>query len=129
MLETYRGTVYPWECDHMGHMNVQYYAAKFDEATWQLFHSINISPRYLRENKKGMVAVDQKTKYKKELLPGDTIFITSEVIEIKKKTILFKHTMRICDNDDIAAETELLGVHIDTEKRCSCEFSVDINKS
>lgn len=19
---TYRGTVYPWQCDHMGHMNV-----------------------------------------------------------------------------------------------------------
>ncbi len=21
-METYRGVVYPWQCDHMGHMNV-----------------------------------------------------------------------------------------------------------
>ena len=22
LVETYRGAVYPWHCDHMGHMNV-----------------------------------------------------------------------------------------------------------
>ena len=31
---TYRGVVYPWDCDHMGHMNVMRYVGKFDEATW-----------------------------------------------------------------------------------------------
>ena len=31
---TYRGTVYPWQCDHMGHMNVMWYVGKFDEASW-----------------------------------------------------------------------------------------------
>jgi acyl-CoA thioester hydrolase len=30
---TYRGTIYPWHCDHMGHMNVMWYVGKFDEAT------------------------------------------------------------------------------------------------
>ena len=34
---TYRGTIYPWHCDHMGHMNVMWYVGKFDEATWQFF--------------------------------------------------------------------------------------------
>jgi acyl-CoA thioester hydrolase len=29
----YRGTIYPWHCDHMGHMNVMWYVGKFDEAT------------------------------------------------------------------------------------------------
>jgi acyl-CoA thioester hydrolase len=27
---TTRGTVYPWRCDHMGHMNVMWYVGKFD---------------------------------------------------------------------------------------------------
>jgi acyl-CoA thioester hydrolase len=22
---TYRGTVYPWQCDHVGHMNIMWY--------------------------------------------------------------------------------------------------------
>ena len=39
---TYRGTVYPWQCDHVGHMNIMWYVGKFDEANWNLF-----APRYL----------------------------------------------------------------------------------
>ena len=31
---TYRGTVYPWQCDHVGHMNIMWYVGKFDEANW-----------------------------------------------------------------------------------------------
>ena len=37
---TYRGTVYPWHCDHMSHMNVMWYVSKFDEATWQFFNHL-----------------------------------------------------------------------------------------
>jgi hypothetical protein len=57
---TYRGMVYPWHCDHMGHMNVMWYVGKFDEATWQLFSSIGITAEYLRAGDRGMVAVDQR---------------------------------------------------------------------
>src|SRR5215470_11750022 len=32
-LITARSVVYPWQCDHMGHMNVMWYTGKFDEAT------------------------------------------------------------------------------------------------
>jgi uncharacterized protein (TIGR00369 family) len=41
--DTYRGTVYPWHCDHMNHMNVMYYVGKFDEATWNLMSHIGMS--------------------------------------------------------------------------------------
>ena len=44
-LLTYRGTVYPWQCDHMGHMNVMWYVGKFDEATWQFMASLGLSQR------------------------------------------------------------------------------------
>ena len=40
---TQRGTVYPWECDHMGHMNVRWYAAKFDDACWQLLANLALT--------------------------------------------------------------------------------------
>jgi acyl-CoA thioesterase FadM len=39
-LLTYRGAVYPWHCDHVGHMNVKWYVGKFDEATWQFFNAL-----------------------------------------------------------------------------------------
>ena len=33
MLKTYVGAVYPWQCDQVGHMNVAFYVARFDEGT------------------------------------------------------------------------------------------------
>ena len=68
---TYRGTVYPWHCDQMGHMNVMWYVGKFDEATWQLFAAAGITPSYLRAQRRGMVAVDQRLSYRGELYAGD----------------------------------------------------------
>ena len=44
MIETYRGVVYPIHLDHMGHMNVQWYTSKFDEATWHLCSALGMSP-------------------------------------------------------------------------------------
>ena len=41
--ETYRGAIYPWQCDHMGHMNVMWYVGKFDEATWNLFAALGVT--------------------------------------------------------------------------------------
>ena len=43
MIETYRGVVRPHHLDHMGHMNVQWYTAKFDEATWHFFSLLGLS--------------------------------------------------------------------------------------
>jgi len=57
---TYRGTVYPWQCDHMGHMNVMWYVGKFDGATWQLFSALGLTPAFLRRENRGMAAVDQR---------------------------------------------------------------------
>jgi len=39
---TYRGIVYPWHCDYMGHRNVMWYAGKFDEACWQLLAMLDL---------------------------------------------------------------------------------------
>jgi acyl-CoA thioester hydrolase len=63
---TYRGTVYPWQCDHVGHMNIIWYVGKFDEANWNLFARIGLTPTYLRESGRGMAAVEQNISYKRE---------------------------------------------------------------
>jgi hypothetical protein len=68
---TYRGTVYPWQCDHVGHMNIMWYVGKFDEANWNLFARLGLTPSYLRGSGRGMAAVQQNITYKRELLAGD----------------------------------------------------------
>ncbi len=66
-LLTYRGTVYPWHCDHIGHMNVMWYVGKFDEGTRQFFNAIGLTPSFLRTANRGMAAVDQQVSL---LCPG-----------------------------------------------------------
>ncbi len=120
LVITYRGVVYPWQCDHMGHMNVMWYVSKFDEATWQLFGGLGITASYMRENNRGLAALEQHTAYKCELLPGDTITIRSGVLEVREKVVRFFHEMSKDENDEVAAITALTGVHMDTQARKSC---------
>ena len=118
--------VYPWHCDHMGHMNVMWYTGKFDEATWHLLARIGLTPSYLREQKRGMVAVQQETSYKRELVAGDLIEIQSGVLEIREKVIRSFHEMLNAETRELAAKTILTGVHLDTEMRKSCPFPAEI---
>ena len=120
MIETYRGVVYPGQLDHMDHMNVQWYISKFDEATWHLFAFVGITPTYIRENDRGMAALEQITKYKVEARAGDLLYTRSRILEVKSKTIRFMHVMYNSESGEEVATTELLAVHLDRSKRKAC---------
>lgn len=117
---TYRGTVYPWHCDHMGHMNVMWYVGKFDEATWQFFAAIGLGPASLRANGRGMAAVEQRITYARELHAGAVVSVTTVVDEVHDRKIRFTHQMRNDDSAELAATTTILGVHFDAASRRAC---------
>jgi acyl-CoA thioester hydrolase len=125
-LLTYRGTVYPWHCDHIGHMNVMWYVGKFDEATWNLFLALGLSARFLRDANRGMAAVEQHITYASELHAGDVVTIRSHVLEVKEKSIRFVHEMHNDAENELAARTTLKAVHLDTVVRKSCPFPPEV---
>ncbi len=125
-LLTYRGVIYPWHCDHMGHMNIMWYTNKFDEAAWSLFATIGITSTYMREQKRGMAAVEQKIQYKKELVAGDVVIVQTQLIEIREKVIRFKHELINVEHSEVAATSELTGVHLDLTTRKACPFASEI---
>jgi acyl-CoA thioester hydrolase len=126
LVETYRGTVYPWHCDHMNHMNVMWYVGKFDEATWNFFALLGATPSYLRGNGRGMVAVDQRITYLRELHAGDTVRVRTGTLEVRDKVIRFVHEMRNAETQQVAAVTMLTRVHIDTTTRKSCPLPAEV---
>lgn len=119
-IETYRGTVYPWHCDHVGHMNVMWYVGKFDEATWQLFGMLGLTPQWLRERGRGMAALDQRIAYQRELRAGDLVVVRSALLEVRDKTLRFVHVMHDGVGGQVAAVTRLVGVCMDTTARRAC---------
>jgi acyl-CoA thioester hydrolase len=126
LLETYRGTIYPWQCDHMGHMNVMWYVGKFDEATWNLFAAAGITAGFLKESGRGMAAVQQNITYRRELLVGETLAIRSAFLEVREKLARFVHEMRNAATGEISAICVLTGVHTDSQSRKSCPFPPEI---
>ena len=128
-IVSYRGTVYPWQCDQVGHMNVMWYVGKFDEATWNLLAAAGITPSYLREKRRGMAAVQQNLTYKRELLPGDIVEVRSRIAGVREKSIRFVHEMRNAETREVAAICELTGVHVDQGSRKACPFGAELQEA
>jgi len=118
--------VYPWQCDHMGHMNVMWYVGKFDEATWQVLAAMGATPSRLRTEGFGLVAVEQHIEYKRELRAGDLLTIRSSVLEAKEKSVRFIHEMTNDETGELAATMLVVGVCIDTTVRKARVLPPDI---
>ena len=123
---TYRGMVYPWQCDHMGHMNVMHYVGKFDEACWNLFARLGLTPSFLRRSGRGMAAVEQHIHYQRELVAGDVVAVQSVVTELRDKAIVVEQTLFNAEHGWAAATMSLTGVHLDTHVRKAVAFPPEI---
>ena len=125
---TYRGTVYPWQCDHMGHLNVMWYVGKFDEASWQILATLGLTRARFRNDNTAMAAVEQRIDYKRELYAGDIVTIRSTVLEVKDKAVRFIHEMRNDATGEVAAVTVTVGVYLDTIARRARSLPSDVRE-
>lgn len=126
LFETARGTVHAWQCDHMGHINVRAYGEFFEEAAWQLYNRLGISPSMLRAGKFHMAAVQQDTSYLKELHGGDVIVVRSGMLEVRDKVVKFIHELRNDETQDICALTVFTVVCIDSVARRATQLPAEI---
>ncbi len=122
LLLTYRGTVYPQHLDHMDHMNIQYYMAKFDEAVWNLFHRIGLTPSYLRAENRGMAALETNVRYLEELFAGDVVAVHSGVLRVGATSLRFVQEMRNGETGETAAIMRVVAVHLDRAQRRPVAF-------
>lgn len=125
-LLTYRGTVYPWQCDHMGHMNVMWYVEKFDQACWQLLSCMGISSSRMRTGRVGMAAVEQRIEYKREVFAGDLVSVRSKILDIREKSVRMQHEMTNDETNELLATMEVVGVYLDFSTRKACPFPADL---
>ena len=125
---TYRGIVYPWHCDHMGHMNVMWYTGKFDEACWQFLARLGLDRTRFAQDGTGMAAVEQHIQYRRELHAGDAITIESALLEVKDKSIHALHKMVHDGSGEVAATSIVVGVHIDAIVRKAIRLPDDVRQ-
>ena len=123
---TFRGVVGSWEIDMMGHMNVTWYVAKFNHASWTMFDHVGLNAEYLLANNVGVAAVQENLSYKRELHAGDRVFIRTQLKSLREKVFVYGHEMIREDTGEVAATCEITGVCIDTVARKSRPFDAEI---
>jgi acyl-CoA thioester hydrolase len=105
---TYRGAVDAWECDQMGHMNIQFYAQRFDlseqvalDGAWHGVGSdllVREKPNPLRE----------RWTFHNELRAGAPIEMTMSTLEpIDPEVLRVRHTLTKVDDGVLAATADI----------------------
>ena len=125
-IETYRGVVYPWHCDHLNHMNVQHYVGMFDQASWHLLEAVGISFAFGEDHAETLVDAQHTIQYKVEQRAGDLVKIESAFTRIGTKSITFLHRMINCKTGMVAATSEVVEVYFDTTTRTSAPISDEL---
>ena len=126
MIETARGTVHEWQRDHMGHINVRAYMEFFEEACWQFYAMLGLTASRLRSGEVHLAAVQQNISYQKELYPGDTIMVRTEVIDMREKVLRFRHELLNTESSEICATCEFTVVCLDPKGRKSQPFPAGV---
>ena len=104
-VETFRGVVYPWFCDFMGHMNTQFYCQLFDGATLHFLAGVARRSE-LQAIECGWVDLRQVIEYKHEVRSGELLVIRSQLTRIGNSSLGFLHEMRDTETETLRATSE-----------------------
>ncbi len=110
-LETYRGTVFPWEVDVVGHLTVAYYFERFADATLGILEAVGLGPRYMARTRLGCAMVDGYVRYHHELRAGDLLHIESAVTGVEPAGLVLGHKLYDSDTGVLCATLAQRAVH------------------
>lgn len=112
--------------DRMGHMNVRYYMAVFDAATWRMFADFGLDDAYFRTTENGVFALKQLIQYLAEVRPGETVAVYTRLLGLTDKRIHLMHFMVNQDTDGLAAIIESLITHANLKVRKAAPLPSEI---
>lgn len=117
--ETMRGVVFPWHCDHFGHMNVRWYSHFFDDAGFQLWTVAGCSQSFMRETGAHVVVAQNSINYLHELRAGDLLVVRSAFTRLGNRSVTHVSRMYNADSGQLNATLESVEVFFDMKARKS----------
>ena len=98
--------------DRFGHVNVMWYTHFFDEATLGLFERLGCGTSYYTQSGHGMFALEQHTRYLRELRSSDVIEVRARLLGAGPKRIHFMLFLTTGGGSRLSATSELVGMHV-----------------
>lgn len=115
--ETYRGAIYPWHCDHQGHLTVMHYFGFFDHALWQFSAVIGFGPQRLKAEERGFVDVRSTIEYRAEQHVGQLLHVETALTKIGNTSLTVHHRMFNSESGELAATLETVMLYFDLKAR------------
>ncbi len=115
-IETYRGVAYPWLCDAMGHVNVQFYAKLYDGASWHFLAQVAPAAE-LGPNGLGWADVRQLVEYKQEVQAGALLVVRTRLLRLGTKSVEYRHGLYDAEDGELYSTNATVTVLFDLEAR------------
>jgi acyl-CoA thioester hydrolase len=125
-MATYRAVVFPWHCDHLGHLNVRWYGHFFDDAGWHLWSQIGMSHVTFKERGIVTVVASIKTDFHHESGPGDLLRVESAFTRIGGKSLTMTQRMTNAETGVLCATQDVVEVFFGMESRKAAAMPDDI---
>ncbi len=103
MIELARNAVQTWECDQMGHMNVQFYVEKATQGLAALGVHLGLGPRFVRSEGARLFARDHHVRFLREQRPGAPFWLRGGVLEVHDYSLRIYQEMVATASGEVAA--------------------------
>ncbi len=128
-VETFRATVAPADCDHLGHMNVQHYFRAVGDGMFAVMICVGLTPGEIRRRRLSFAVVRAETEFHHELYAGDVIALESTILKLGVKSATFHHRLTNVAAEELAMSTKFKCVLLDLDKRQATAVPEDIRKA
>jgi len=118
--------VKPEWIDHNGHMNVTFYLEAFDHNIGDFFRSMGLTKEYRHREGVATYCGDFHIHYIRELFEGIRIEITCQLVDFDEKRIHLCQSMFNAEEGYLAAEAEVIYLHVDAQARKVAPMKSDL---
>lgn len=117
MMEIGLGSVQSWECDVMGHLNVQHYVARAGDSLAALALALGLGPRRRRALDAELVVTDHHIRFLRELRPGAPFTLVGGVLGVEGDRLRLYEEMRNTLSGEVVASFVAEVALVDAELR------------
>jgi acyl-CoA thioester hydrolase len=126
LVETYRGTVGPADCDDLGHMNVQHYFAAVSNGMFAMMSRLGLTPEEIHRRQMLFAVVHAETDFYRELRSGDLMVLESTILKLGEKSVTFQHRLKNLSTGNVAMTTDFKCVLFELRKREAISIPDDV---
>jgi acyl-CoA thioester hydrolase len=105
-LTTHRSPVNAWECDRMGHLNVQFYLARVADADKQVLAAIGLGPKALKSQGLGIRPTRYRILFKRELHEAAVTVLRSGIRRAEAGGLALYHEVYDIETGVLSAAAE-----------------------